>query len=253
MSISPTLNSYKFIQLFFLVSILLLSFYLQIKAIILKIAPRIAIKTRLIKHHPLSQVIGVIELSVIAISHVLFCVLLAHLFHIDIVSAFKNASLSDYIYGSLIGIGCVGTSILLCTVSMKLIEYYAENNAPKSLSEWLAISGAGWIRHHNHIIKVLPSALSLFIILLQIGSEETIFRSILIQLFQPFGTQVAFMVSTTLFILMQTLHMPNMLSAMFPVIGATVMGITHGLLYIYHPTITPLIISHLVFFIFTLI
>ncbi len=61
------------------------------------------------------------------------------------------------------------------------------------------------------------------------------------------------MVSIFLFIYMQTLHMPSKTSAMFPVIGATVMGITHGLIYLESPSIVPLILSHLTFFIFTIL
>lgn len=48
-------------------------------------------------------------------------------------------------------------------------------------------------------------------------------------------------------------NLANKMSAMFPVIGATVMGVVHGLLFIFYPAVIPLIISHLAFFIFTIV
>lgn len=248
-----TASLYQLTILLFIVSAVLVTFYYYFKAQIFKLAPTLATKSTLVKKHPLSQVIGAVELLSISIFHTIFCISLALAFHIDIKNVFFNTNILDCIYGALIGIGCVGTSILLCTVGMKLIELYDADNAPKSLNDWLAVSGAGWIRHHKHTIKIFPIFISILIITLQIGSEETIFRSILIQLFAPYGIQTAFIVSTLLFILMQIFHMPNMMSAMFPIIGATVMGVIHGILYIYHPSITPLIISHLTFFLFTII
>lgn len=252
MNNSIGLNTH-FVTIFTAVFILLIAFYYYFKGQIFKLAPAIAIKTKLINHYPLSQVVGAVELLSVAVLHVIFCFSFALLFHVNIANVFLNTTIIDCIYGALIGIGCVGTSILFCTIAMILIEHYAKDNAPKSLQEWLAISGAGWIRHHKHTLKIFPFAIAILIFTLQIGSEETIFRSILIQLFEPYGTQTAFIISTLLFIFMQTFHMPNMMSAMFPIIGATIMGITHGLLYLYHPSITPLIISHLTFFVFTII
>ena len=88
---------------------------------------------------------------------------------------------------------------------------------------------------------------------MQIGAEETVFRGILIPYFNQDSVIISVIISTALFILMQAFHMPSLLSALFPMIGATVMGIVHGILFINNPSIIPLIIAHLSFFIFTLI
>jgi membrane protease YdiL (CAAX protease family) len=232
---------------------LLLSFYYYFKAGVFKLAPIIAKKTKLIQHYPFSQVVGTIELSIVAVSHVIFCLLLLYFFKVNIRSIFMEVTFTDCLYGALLGIGSVGISVLFCTVAIKAVEIFAKDKAPCSLTGWAAISNAGWIRHHKHTIKILPIFIALLIITMQIGSEETIFRSVLLQAFAPFGIATAFSVSTLLFIFMQTFHMPSMLSAMFPMIGATIMGVIHGLLYIYHPSVVPLIISHLTFFIFTVI
>ena len=247
------ITALHFGKTFFTALALLISFYYYFKSAAFKLAPSIAQKIKLIEKYPFSQVVGVVELTLVAFSHVVFCFILLYFFKINIQSIFLKTNLSDCFYGALIGIGSVGISVLFCTFAIKAVETFGKQNSPRTLNEWSAISNAGWIRHHKHTIKIIPIFLALFIILLQIGSEETIFRSVLFKVFSPFGIKTVFCVSTFLFIFMQTFFMPSKLSAMFPVIGASTMGIVHGLLYIYHPTVTPLIVSHLTFFIFTVI
>lgn len=238
-------------QLIFTI-IILLSFYNYGKKLIFKVSPTIADHTT-VKNHSLSQITGVIELSIVASCHVIFCALLIFFFKIDAYSIFKNTSLINCLYGVLIGIGSVGFSILLCTVGMKLLETITPQKAPSNLEGWMAVANAGWIRHHKQTLKVLPFSIALLIITMQIGSEEIIFRAVLTHIFIPYGTVFAFSTSILLFVFMQTLHMPSKTSAMFPVIGAIVMGITHEVLYLQNPSVIPLIISHLTFFMFTVI
>lgn len=232
---------------------ILFSFYYYAKGLIFHFSPTLALKTTAIQRYPLSLIVGVVELSIVSICHVIFCIVLLLYFKIDISSIFKNTSIPSCFYGALIGIGSVGLSILLCSVGMKLLEIIAKDKVPKTIDGWMAIANAGWIRHHKHTLKVLPVYIALIIITLQIGSEEVIFRVVLNHIFMPYGVKIAFVISTVLFIFMQILHMPSMASAMFPVLGAAVMGIIHGLIYIHNPSIVPLIISHLTFFIFTVI
>ena len=247
-----SLFSISFITQFLLIVLTLISYYYITKKVILKLSPSIA---KIIPYHQYSvaEIVGTIELTVTAITHVIFCVMLANLLHINLISVFASTKLSDCFYAIFIGIGCVGISILLCSVMIKLIASRTSNQKLKSANEWSAIAGAGWIRHHKHCITVFPLLIGLMIISLQIGSEETVFRSILIPYFASYGIYTAFAIATGLFILMQIFHMPNLLSAMFPMIGACVMGIVHGLLYLSTQSILPLIISHLTFFVFTLI
>lgn len=232
---------------------MLITFYYYAKGLIFRFSPTIALKTTSIESYPFSQIVGVVELSVVAICHVCFCISLLTFFKIDILSIIQNTSIISCVYGVLIGIGSVGISILICSVGMKVFESVAKDNTPSTLDGWMTIANGGWIRHHKHTLKILPIYLAILIITLQIGSEEIIFRVILTHIFMPYGIVVAFVISTLLFVYMQMLHMPSMASAMFPVLGATVMGVTHGLIYLNDPSIIPLIISHLTFFIFTVI
>jgi hypothetical protein len=232
---------------------MLISFYYYAKRLIFRFSPTIALKTSSIQNYPFSQIVGVVKLSIVAICHVIFCASLVSVFKIDIYSIIKNTSILSCIYGVFIGIGSMGISFLLCSVGMRVCEIFAKQNTPSTLHGWMTVANAGWIRHHKHTLKILPAYLALLIITLQIGSEEIIFRAVLTDIFIPFGIVIAFCISTILFIYMQTLHMPSKTSAMFPVLGATVMGISHELIYLNDPSIIPLIISHLTFFIFTVI
>src|SRR5690242_12792645 len=81
----------------------LIAFYNYGKKLIFKFSPVLAIKTTVIKHYSLSQITGVIELSIVAVCHVIFCTLLILVSQIDIISIFKNTSLSNCLYGLLIG------------------------------------------------------------------------------------------------------------------------------------------------------
>lgn len=236
-----------------LTTTILITFCYHGKKLIFKISPVVAIKTTVIKQYSLTQITGVIELSLVASCHVLFCALLLSISNTDILTIFKNTSVFNCFYGILIGVGSVGISILFCTLGMKIIESFSPETAPKTLDGWMAVANAGWIRHHKHTLKVLPFLLALLIITMQIGSEEIIFRAVLTNVFIQYGATFTFISSTILFVFMQTLHMPSKTSAMFPVIGAIVMGITHEFLYLEDPSVIPLIISHLTFFIFTVL
>ena len=51
-----------------------------------------------------------------------------------------------------------------------------------------------------------------------------------------------------LFIAVQVFNMPSWHSAMFAVLGALVIGLVHGGLYLAVPNLLPLIIAHMVTF-----
>jgi membrane protease YdiL (CAAX protease family) len=152
-------------------------------------------------------------------------------------------------YGIIIGIGEMGLSTMLCMVMIRILQVSCPNKVPHGIDAWSTLSRGGWIRHHLHTIKLLPITAALFVIFLQLFSEEIFFRGIIINALIPYSYTVAAIVSITLFIYMQTFHMPSKITAMFPVIGSTVMGIVHTYLYLKIPQLLPLIIAHFIFFV----
>lgn len=250
-SLNPLFSS--FCAQLMIITLLLILFYNYFKKIIFKIAPMLVPYLPFAKNSPYTQIVGAIELTLVALCHVGFCIALINIFHVNSLFICGSINLLSLFYGALIGIGSMGISVLLCTIGMHFMMYFFPTRSPQSLKGWLVVSQAGWMRHHKHTIRMFPLLLGLIIITLQIGSEEIIFRAVIIQQFLAYGTLSAFLVSTVLFILMQIFHMPSFVSAMFPVLGATVMGIIHASLYLRVPSIIPMVVAHLTFFIFTII
>ena len=87
---------------------------------------------------------------------------------------------------------------------------------------------------------------------MQIGSEEIVFRGITQNYFLSYGNVTAALISLILFVYMQTFLMPSGLSAMFPVVGAFVMGAVHSYLHMKVPFLLPLIIAHMIFFVMSI-
>ena len=182
-------------------------------------------------------------------SHVLYCIFLLTLFHIrwQDLGLFEADPLL-LLYGVVLGIGSMAVSSLLCRVAIAVVGQLAPGKAPGDLKNWLAMARAGWLRHHLKTLEIVPLPLAFLLISVQIAAEEIVFRGVLINFYLPFGPAVALAASVTFFTIMQAFHMPSLQSAMFPVIGALVMGLVHGLLYLAVPVLLPLIVAHIVFF-----
>jgi hypothetical protein len=234
--------------------IIMITYYKYIKSFIIYCAPFVTKQLSLTRYFPKSDIEGTIELALIAMSHVLFCTVLITVIPIDWpVTKIKWTFIPIYsLYGILLGIGCMGISGLFCKVAVQVINTIKKDNQ-YDLKTWLTIARGGWIKHHLQSIEILPIYLSLFILAMQVGSEEVIFRGILLNYFMPFGKLTAFFSAWSLFIVMQGFLMYRWQTALFPMIGATVMGFVHSVLYLQVPLLWPLIIAHITFFLFSVI
>ncbi len=207
------------------------------------------------KYNP-QELAGVIELIIIALSHVLLCFTLLYILGLSFSDiGLKSVSLLDLVYGALLGIAEMSLSSLLCLAAIKLMQKKEKDLAPQTNEEWQTIARGGWVRHHIQSFEILPFFAALFVLLLQVGSEELIFRGIIVGSFTKIGVSwlISIPFSLTLFIVMQAFHTPGLKTALFPMIGATLMGTVHALLYYLVPSLPPLIIAHVVFFLMTVI
>lgn len=234
-----------------LISLLIILYYKYSKNYLIQLSAKLVFRLRLSRHFPQADIKGAIELCLIASSHVLFAMMLWYFFG----NKFANVSLSYkcvalyFSYGVLLGIGCMGVSTLLCQVLMQVCNIFQY----QSFDQWMVLSRGGWMKHHMQSMEIFPIAVSLSILAMQVGAEETIFRGILIPYFMPFGVVAALSTACVLFVGMQALLTHRWQTALFPMVGATVMGVVHGLLYIRMPMLWPLIIAHISFFIFSVI
>lgn len=152
------------------------------------------------------------------------------------------------VYGVLLGIGEMGLSSFLCHIVVQAIMTLAPSSGPNSMQEWIMIARGGWMREYLNALDTAPLFLAMAITVLYVGVEELVFRAVLVTFAQPLGLVGAVAFSTVLFALVQTFQLPSLRAAIFPVIGACVMGVAHGVLFYSEPNVVPLVIAHCVFF-----
>lgn len=236
------------------VTLVFVAYYKYGKDLIINFAPTLTRHLSLTKYFPKHDIEGTIELILIAISHMFFCILLILVIPITwpTISLSWPEIPSYFIYGILLGIGCMGISGLICKIVIQLISIFSKNYC-YDLKKWLTISRGGWIKHHLQSIEILPIYFSLAVLAIQVGSEEIIFRGVLLNYFMEFSMGISFVTALTLFIIMQMFLMNRWEAALFPMIGAAVMGIAHSILYLQVPLLWPLIVAHITFFLFFVI
>ena len=116
-------------------------------------------------------------------------------------------------------------------------------------TDWPIVARGGWMQLYLKAIAIFPRWVVALIVLGYVGFEEAIFRGLIISVFVPLGIGLALFASVCTFIVVQTFHTPGWRTAMFPAIGAAVMGTVHGLLFIAVPSIVPLALAHASFFV----
>ncbi|MCB1828189.1 MAG: CPBP family intramembrane metalloprotease, partial [Coxiellaceae bacterium] len=218
------------------------------------LSPAIASRIRYLETFSKNEAKHIVELTLIALTHLVFCGVLLMLYHLPISRLginFSNPLL--WIVGGLLGIGLMGVSTLFCQAAMLLCESYQLKEAPKGLDAWVTVARGGWVRHHIDVVELLPTIIAFSIVLMQLTAEETVFRGILLNVLQAHGVYFAIFTSTLLFIVMQAFQMSSIYAAMFPMIGAVVMGVVHSILFVKYHLLLPLILSHFCYFVFVVI
>lgn len=240
-------------QFLILLSVIIF-YYLYFKKILIYLAAQLSTWIIYSEKIPKKDLDGVIELTLIALSHVglVFCLgtfLGVPMPSLHVTSMFQFVTWLSC--GILLGVGCMSVSALICQMIIITIDFYKRRTY--DLAFWLRLGRGGWIKHHLQSLQLLPIYLSCSILMLQVGSEEVIFRHIIPLFLTNAGVSLALSVSCGLFILMQVPLMQSVEAAVFAMIGATVMGIAHGLIYLKTFCMIPLLVSHIVFFLFSVL
>ncbi|GII60442.1 hypothetical protein Skr01_05270 [Sphaerisporangium krabiense] len=218
---------------------------------------------------------GVLELAAAGASHVLVVALLAMVTGIDILALPTGIDRPELLaLGAAIGVGEVALGSLLCRVLIEGAQAMGRRRAAagraaerasartmpataaataegaERMRQWLGLSRGGWIRHHLKTMEVVSLPLAVALTAVQVGSEEVVFRGLVLTWLRDAGPAVAIGVSCALFTVMQIFLMSSWRAAMFPVVGAVVMGLTHSLLFWHYPVLIPLMVAHVTFFLF---
>ena len=200
-----------------------------------------------------NDLIYVSQMIMLAATHLIFVFVIAGLINVNLRSLFSTSDITGAcIVGVFLGLGEMGCAALLCRLLIEgLMSWRSREKG--SVEWWVVGAKAGWIRHHLRTVQLLPIPIALSVIAIQVTAEETMFRGLLLELLSPLGAFYAASISVALFTVIQCLHMPNWQSAMFPVVGGLVMGVVNTYLMAQYQNITPLAISHVVFFAFAVL
>ena len=152
------------------------------------------------------------------------------------------------LYGVLLGIGEAALGSYLGYVGMRTAMSVAPARVPREIGAWLTMSKGGWVRLYMKTAAAAPAWLAISAAVLYVAVEEVVFRGVLITTLHDAGAAVALGVSVGLFVAVQVFNMPSWHGAMFPVLGALVIGLVHGAVYLAVPDLLPLIVAHLVAF-----
>jgi hypothetical protein len=178
-----------------------------------------------------------------------FCLLLIWINHLDLAQlGLTRVHPALILYGILLGIGEMALASFVGNVGMRVAMVLVPERVPTDLRDWLVIARGGWMQEYLRAAEIMPLPLAFLLIIQYVAIEETIFRGVLLSVFLPAGTTWALGASILLFAFYQIFNMPSWSSAMFPIIGALVVGLLHGSLFLTVPEIVPLIVAHFVFF-----
>jgi Type II CAAX prenyl endopeptidase Rce1-like len=239
-----------FFTKFVVLSLAVVVYYRFVATKIVGYSRLVAGRLQLARRYSFSEVDHIIRLALAGTSQLAFCLVLIWVGHLDLAQlGLTEVRPALILYGILLGIGEMALGSFLGYVGMRVAMVLASERVPTELKDWLTIARGGWMRDLLKTAEIMPLPLAFLSIILYIAIEETIFRGVLITAFLPAGTTWALGASILLFMLVQTFNMPSWSSAMFPLMGALVIGFLHGSLFLAVPEIVPLIVAHFVFFV----
>ncbi len=198
--------------------------------------------------HTHAQISATLRLACSGVQQFLFFILLvfiSNLFWSDLIPKNWNATMIPL--GLLLGIAEMSLIMFVSDLMMRLTRILFPEKTPSTNEEWYIISQGGWMRSFRNAIKILPLPASLALIFLYVSIEETIFRALIIGSLKNQGIW-AIIVSLVLFVWVQAFNTPSWSNSIFPMTGAAIMGVVHGILYFFVPDIFPLVIAHVTMF-----
>lgn len=225
--------------------LLIYSYYYLFKLCLPVPAVLLARAFKMTQKYPLEEAKSAVGFVLVSLSHIIFVLLLSLILKVHLRSLnIYHFSLYDCSFGLLLGPGLAGTTAI---ISLFVTKLYAILFSCSLQQIYLGLS-SGWIKSYAAIKKLTPTYISIPLIISQLACEEFVFRVIFQNYFLASGLLFSIIISTLLFVFMQIFLMPTVRGALFPVIGALMMGPIHGIAFTITHSIWPLIISHTAFF-----
>jgi Type II CAAX prenyl endopeptidase Rce1-like len=203
-------------------------------------------RLQLARDHPVREIEAVGKLAAAAVAQAMFAVGLWALTEVDVGSLF-GLQLDLVALGVVLGIGEIALAGSLSAAAVQAIAV-ASPAEPSARAGWLARSRGGWMGYFAATVAAAPAWFSAASISLYVAVEELVFRGIMITLLADHGAAIAIGLPLVLFVCIQVFGLPSLRAALFPLIGAAVIGVAHGVIFWHVPEILPLIAAHLTFF-----
>ena len=126
--------------------LIIIIYYKYIKKYLINLAQKIAIWLQLSKKYTMQQATGIVELTLIALSHGVFCWILVYLLGSNIdLTQLKSISPFFIFYGILLGIGEMGFSSLLCLIFICIFKSFFPKGFRKKLKAGIqSLRGVGF-------------------------------------------------------------------------------------------------------------
>lgn len=240
---------YDFLVRFLIATAAIILYYRLVVGRLGPLSRRLPDVLRLGRHRPLRDVSAALNLPVAALAQALFCLALLRITGVELWPLLTSGLRPVLVlYGVLLGVGEMAVATFFCRAALQTVGRRARTPELSARGGWDVVARGGWMRYHLKTVEVTPLPLAAFSVLLYVSVEEIVFRGVLLQYLSPGGAALSLLASVLLFVMVQAFHMPDWRAAMFPIIGAIVLGVVHAALFLAVPTIVPLIVAHLVFF-----
>lgn len=200
--------------------------------------------TSIEQHHSAREVEAISKLVAATAAQAAFAAaLILALPRIDVVRL-RTDDLALAALGALLGIVEIALASFICTVLVR-----ATATAPDRERQVLVQGQGGWMGQFVAIMRSAPLLLAVPTVVAYVAAEEIVFRAVVIELLRDAGAgaPTAIGVSLALYVAAQRVNMPSWRAAMFPLAGAAVIGLVHGILFWRVPTVLPLVVAHATF------
>lgn len=233
-----------------LVILLVAAHYHWVRRWLNRFASRVAPRFATARPLAVGDVLQVVRLITAGLAQALLVVFLLWITSVDLIGLFTNHFEVRLVFlGILLGIGEMAAASLLCLIGLKIVDSFAPSDELAGRGDWITLVNSGWMAEFVKTRQLASFPVMVLIAAFYIAVEEIIFRGVLIQSLVQINSVFAFLASLFLFVLAQIGPMPSWRAALFPIIGATMVGVVHGLLFLNLPNLVPLITAHVVMFV----
>jgi hypothetical protein len=210
-----------------------------------RLAELVVERLRLGSTRSVREIDAIGKLMAAGVAQALFVVALFPILGTDI-GAITSLNVDLLALGAVLGFGELALASFLATAIVQLELLWRSDE--RSVEAWLAQGRGGWMGQFAATVASAPPWFALASVSLYVAGEELVFRGIVIDAAAGAGAGVALTLSLVLFVLVQAFNMPSVRAATFPMVGAVVVGVVHGVLFWQTYDVVPLVAAHLTFF-----